>query len=123
MALASAIMVQMEAHMFLRDVEPGSGEDRRFRSTFLEAVLKYIGDIRYVEARKGRVPETFVGLETERFAFVLLDMDVYPPTRDALRFFYPRLSPQRLSDGARLPQRRVGLGLPPRRGRIHARQA
>ena len=39
------------------------------------------------------MPETFAGLETEHFAFVLLDMDVYPPTRDALQFFYPRLSP------------------------------
>lgn len=76
-----------------RDVEPGSGEDRRFRSTSLEAVLRHIGDTRHIEARKGRVPETFAGLEADRFAFVLLDMDVYPPTLEALRFFYPRLSP------------------------------
>ena len=76
-----------------RDVEPGSGEDRRFRATSLEAVLKHIGDTRNLEARPGRVPETFAGLETERFAFVLLDMDVYPPTQAALQFFYPRLSP------------------------------
>jgi O-methyltransferase len=77
-----------------RDVEPGAGDDRRFRSTSPEAVLALIGDARNVRPRKGRVPETFAGLEGERFAFVLLDMDVYPPTRAALEFFYPRLSPR-----------------------------
>jgi O-methyltransferase len=76
-----------------RDVEPGSGEDARFRSTSVEAVLKRIGDTRNLEVRQGRVPETFAGLEAQRFAFVLLDMDVYPPTRAALEFFYARLAP------------------------------
>ena len=32
-------------------------------------------------------------MEGERFAFVLLDMDLHRPTLSALAFFYPRLSP------------------------------
>lgn len=76
-----------------RDLEAGVGEDRRFRDTSLEAVLRAIGDTTNIEPRKGRVPETFAGLEGERFAFVLLDMDLYRPTLSALEFFYPRLSP------------------------------
>lgn len=76
-----------------RDVEPGRGEDQRFRATSVEAVLRYIGDTRQVEVKQGRVPETFAGLESQTFAFVLLDMDVYPPTKAALEFFYPRLAP------------------------------
>jgi len=75
------------------DLESGVGEDPRFRDTSLEAVLRTIGDTRNIEPRKGRVPETFAGLESERFAFVLLDMDLYRPTLSALEFFYPRLSP------------------------------
>jgi O-methyltransferase len=66
---------------------------RRFRDTSLEAVLRTIGDTTNVAPRPGRVPETFAGLEGESFAFVLLDMDLYPPTLQALAFFYPRLSP------------------------------
>jgi hypothetical protein len=42
--------------------------------------------------KKGYVPDTFAGLENERFAFVNLDMDLYLPELNALRFFVPRLS-------------------------------
>ena len=44
------------------------------------------------EFRVGRFPETAVGLEGERFAFVRLDMDLYQPTLDGLNFFYPLMS-------------------------------
>lgn len=68
-------------------------EDKRFRDTSVEAVLRFIGgDQRNLVVKKGRVPETFAGLESERFAFVLLDMDLYKPTFSALEFFYPRLA-------------------------------
>jgi hypothetical protein len=44
--------------------------------------------------KKGWVPETFKGLEDEKFVFVFLDMNLYAPTIAALRFFAPRLSKQ-----------------------------
>ena len=75
------------------DLDAGVGEDLRFRDTSLEVVLRNIGDTTNIEPRPGRVPETFVGLEGERFALVLLDMDLHRPTLSALAFFYPRLSP------------------------------
>lgn len=40
--------------------------------------------------RKGYFPETAVGLE-EEFCFVNLDMDLYKPTLEGLRFFYPKM--------------------------------
>lgn len=43
--------------------------------------------------REGYFPETAVGLEDERFAFVSLDMDLYKPILAGLRFFYSRMSP------------------------------
>ena len=42
--------------------------------------------------RAGYIPETFEGLENERFAFVNIDVDLYAPTLAALRFFAPRLA-------------------------------
>jgi len=41
--------------------------------------------------RKGYVPDTFNGLEDERFVFVSLDLDLYRPTLEALRWFSKRM--------------------------------
>jgi len=75
-----------------KDLDPHISDDRRFRNTSVEAVLRFIGDQRNLVVKKGHVPGTFAGLESECFAFVLLDMDLYKPTFSALEFFYPRLS-------------------------------
>lgn len=64
--------------------------DARFRDTSVDAVGKRIGDLTNVIIRKGRFPETAIGLEDERFALVVLDLDLYPPTVAGLEFFYPR---------------------------------
>lgn len=44
-----------------------------------------------IEIRKGYFPETIKGIE-DIFAFVNLDMDLYQPTIEGLRFFYPKMS-------------------------------
>lgn len=41
--------------------------------------------------RVGRFPETAQGIN-DTFAFVNLDMDLYEPTIEGLRFFYPKMS-------------------------------
>lgn len=41
--------------------------------------------------RKGYFPETSIGIE-DSFAFVSLDVDLYGPILEGLKFFYPRLS-------------------------------
>jgi O-methyltransferase len=76
-----------------RDLDPDRPVDMRFRDTSAAAVARHVGADPNVRVRPGRVPETFAGLEDERFAFVLLDLDLYGPTLASLRFFYPRLSP------------------------------
>jgi O-methyltransferase len=45
-----------------------------------------------IRVRKGYVPDTFTGLEDKIFKFVNLDMDLYAPTIEALRFFAPRMT-------------------------------
>jgi O-methyltransferase len=45
-----------------------------------------------VVLKKGYVPKTFEGLENESFAFVNIDVDIYPPAMAALEFFAPRMN-------------------------------
>jgi O-methyltransferase len=75
-----------------QDLEPGVGEDTRFRDTSLDFVLSRLHDTENVRVRQGYVPDTLAGLEDERFAFVLLDLDLHPPTVAGLEFLYPRMS-------------------------------
>lgn len=69
------------------------GDDGRFRDTSVEIVTERLGDLTNVIVRKGYFPETAKGLEDEKFAFVMLDADLFAPTMAGLEFFYPRLVP------------------------------
>jgi O-methyltransferase len=75
-----------------RDLPPGH-MDLRFRDTSLEAVRRRVGPGPNVVLRPGYVPEVLDDVAGERFAFVLLDLDLFDPTRVSLEFFYPRMSP------------------------------
>ena len=69
-----------------------SGPDERFKDTSLPVVRKLLGNSPTLRFRPGHFPETAEGLEAERFALVMLDVDLYQPSLDVLRFFYPRLT-------------------------------
>lgn len=68
-----------------------SGTDKRFADTSVQTVLDAIGSTTNVHVREGFFPETTAGLESERFALVIIDFDKYAPTLAALEFFYPRM--------------------------------
>lgn len=57
----------------------------------IEEVLAKMPNKEKIILRPGRFPETAEGID-DRFAFVNLDMDLYEPTIEGLRFFYPRMS-------------------------------
>ncbi|MFT4581410.1 MAG: O-methyltransferase [Gammaproteobacteria bacterium] len=42
---------------------------------------------------KGWIPARFQEVATQQFAFVHIDVDLYQPTLDSVRFFYERLAP------------------------------
>ena len=67
--------------------------DARFQDGGIDFVARRIGTTDGVVFRKGYFPSTAVGLEDERFAFVLLDADLFAPTAAGLEFFYSRMSP------------------------------
>jgi O-methyltransferase len=74
-----------------RDLPPGR-EDLRFRDTSPDAVRRRVGPSAHVILKAGYVPDVLEEVAGERFAFVLLDLDLFDPTRASLEFFYPRLS-------------------------------
>ena len=46
-----------------------------------------------VEFHKGWIPDRFSDVVSAKFSLVHLDVDLYEPTLDSLRFFYPRMTP------------------------------
>jgi len=68
---------------------------RLFSDTSLEQAQRFIGGpSATVMFHKGFFPESIqaaAALHAETFAFVHLDADLYDPTMDGLRFFYPRM--------------------------------
>ena len=75
-----------------RDREPENANDARFQATSEATVRRALGATGNVVIHPGYFPATSKGLEGTRFAFVLLDLDVYAPTLAGLEFFYPRLA-------------------------------
>jgi hypothetical protein len=46
----------------------------------------------FVQFHKGLIPKTFIGLEDSKIAFLHLDVDLYQPTYESLKFVLPRLT-------------------------------
>lgn len=58
-----------------------------------EAVCrKNLSAFNFVKYYKGWIPDRFQEVETTRFCFVHIDVDLYQPTFDAVSFFYERLN-------------------------------
>ncbi len=82
-----------ESDLKLEKTTGGKFNTKEFSDTSLEAVKKYINGGDNIIFHEGHFPGTARGLESETFAFVNIDADLYVPTREGLKFFYPRLSP------------------------------
>jgi O-methyltransferase len=81
-----------------KDLQGETGEaatytTRSFADTHINMVKRKIGGNENIYFHIGYFPDTVHGMEEESFALVNLDMDLYLPTKAALEFFYPRLSP------------------------------
>ncbi|OGW47564.1 MAG: hypothetical protein A2Y66_03175 [Nitrospirae bacterium RBG_13_41_22] len=57
----------------------------------LEKVQENMKEFNFIKYYKGWVPERFPEVKDKRFSFVHIDVDLYQPTYDSFRFFYPRL--------------------------------
>jgi hypothetical protein len=50
-----------------------------------------LGEFDFIEIYNGWIPDRFKEVEDKNFQFIHIDVDLYKPTLDALKFFYPRL--------------------------------
>ncbi len=72
------------------DAKPWSKHDLTVPLQTVQANLKEFSFVRYYQ---GWIPERFKDVEDRRFRLVHVDVDLYQPTLDSLKFFYPRLLP------------------------------
>jgi len=73
--------------------EDGDYWQRGDLSAGTAGVRHVLADFDFVEFHEGWIPERFQDVSDRSFCFVHVDVDLYQPTRDALEFFYERLSP------------------------------
>lgn len=59
----------------------------------LEDVKDYLSEYKNIHFHKGLVPQTLDSVKDKKFSFVHLDVNLYEPTLDCLKFFYPRMNP------------------------------
>ncbi len=75
---------------YLETEEQILAEKMTFRSR-MEDVATSLSEFDFCQFYKGWIPERFTEAESHRFSFVHVDVDLYQPTLDSLRFFFPRL--------------------------------
>ena len=63
-----------------------------FADTSAKEVETFVNEPEIAIIKKGFIPETFIGLESSRFAFAHIDVDIYKSIMDSLEFIWPRLS-------------------------------
>lgn len=79
--------IQMEAARGYSKEKAG-----HFNITSEELVRSKLPHPEHAVFHKGYFPETASGMEQEEFLFVNLDFDLYNPTLEGLRLFYPRMT-------------------------------
>jgi hypothetical protein len=58
----------------------------------VEDAMAPLGDLSFVEIYPGWIPQRFGEVAERRFCFVHIDVDLFAPTVDSIRFFYPRVN-------------------------------
>jgi O-methyltransferase len=91
--------IMPDKKMYLFDTFEGFPKEEKmakgnkdFKNTSENVVLKKLHNSKNVVIRKGYFPKTAVGLENEKFCFVMLDVDLVKSTLNGLEFFYPKMS-------------------------------
>ena len=104
-AILHAMDPSRELHLFdtftgfpASDLEGETGEAAtyttdNFADTDTRHILARFDNKDKIHLHQGYFPESAKGLEEKQFALVNLDADLYKPTKAALEFFYPRLTP------------------------------
>ena len=78
----------------LSEPRAGDGDHWHFGdlTCSLDEVKENLSGFSRVEYYKGWIPDRFEDVESRKFSFVHIDVDLYQPTRDSFEFFYERMS-------------------------------
>ncbi len=57
----------------------------------LEIVSQNLCEFNFIQYHKGWIPTKFPDVQNKKFSFVHVDVDLYQPIYDSIKFFYPRL--------------------------------
>lgn len=58
-----------------------------------EEVRRNLSEFSRIILHKGWIPDRFPDVTEERFRLVHIDVDLYKPTLESIKFFYPRMNP------------------------------
>ena len=72
-------------------------EEEKLKNHFtadFEKVKKRLSQYKFVKIFKGWIPDVFndANIEDNQFAFVHIDVDLFEPTYESIRYFFPKLS-------------------------------
>jgi hypothetical protein len=68
-------------------------EAGKFSGTTFEEVVAYLSEFELLRVHKGEFSQVAPGLPEQMWGFVHVDVDLYQPVLDCLRYFMPRLPP------------------------------
>lgn len=63
----------------------------QFKSNYEFVKNEVLQDFKFVNIYKGWIPEKFDLIAEKKFSLIHIDVDLYEPTLNSLKFFYPRL--------------------------------
>lgn len=67
--------------------------EKNYFAVPLSSVQQNLNEFDFVHYHAGWIPERFADVEDKKFAFVHLDLDLYQPIFDSLKFFASRIAP------------------------------
>jgi O-methyltransferase len=70
---------------------PAHGDPTKFKDTSHQTVVEYLSPFRLTTVHKGEFSAVAARLQERRYRLVHLDVDLFEPTLDCLRYFGPRL--------------------------------
>ena len=82
-----------ESDLLYEKGEAATYTNKSFADTDVNLVIRKIEGNENIFIHEGYFPDSTQGMKDDIFALVNLDLDLYAPTKAALEFFYPRLSP------------------------------
>jgi len=74
------------------DVDIDYNKKRKLFECSEDIVKENLKEFNFIKYYKGWVPDRFEEVKDKRFSFVHVDLDLYQPIIDSIKFFYPRLN-------------------------------